>query len=303
MKQLFLIINSVCDIACRYCFYTTGYEKRSRNRIKPEHASHMASRISEMGFHTVILTGGDPLHSRLKHETYVLIRELKLRGRKVIVNTSAVLLNDTDINEIITLGVDRVDISIDSHLANIHDAQRGEHANTARAIAGFIKRGYRSVATTTVVTEANALTLVETVRWLRNLGVETVRFQRVFLPGSGKDALGVISLGMRQACSFLPAAAHIPQYIELTEWAFSRETPSCQAVCQMGKEYFVCSANGTLTPCFHRPDLVLGNLFSDSTEHIEHSLALNALAQCVLPPCFGSHCVSLFDNSRFWRKA
>lgn len=301
MKCLFLITNSACDVTCAYCFYTTGYEKRFPKRIRPEQAGQVAGRITDVGFRTVILTGGDPLHSKLKHETYVLIRELKARERKVIVNTSAAFLDDADLDTIVALGIDRIDVSIDSHQADIHNAQRGRHADAVRTITGLIERGYHSIGTTTVVTEANASTLAETVRWLRDLGVEDVRIQRAFLPDEAGDSRELVTLGMRQAGSHLPSP-HVRNYIELTEQAFSNERPLPMASCRMGKEYFVCDAAGTLTPCFHRSDIMLGNLFSDPVDRLQEMLETNALTPYILPPCFGNHCTSLFDNPRFWRK-
>lgn len=301
MKCLFLLMNSVCDIACAYCFYTTGHEKRFHKRIHPEQAKDVSGRISAVGFQTVILTGGDPLHSKLKSETYVLIKELKMCGLRVVINTSAAYLDDADLDTIIALGVDRIDVSIDSHLSGVHDAQRGRHADAVRTITGLIERGYRSIATTTVVTEANAPALVETVRWLQDLGVEDVRIQRAFLPDEARNSRELVTLGMRQAGSQL-SSPHVPDYIELTERAFSNEQPLPIASCRMGKDYFVCDATGTLTPCFHRSDIVLGNLFSDPMDRLRETLKMNELTQFTLPPCFGNHCTSLFDNPRFWRK-
>lgn len=301
MKYLFLLVNNACDIACTYCFYTTGYEKRFPKHIRPEQAATVAGRITDIGFRTVILTGGDPLHSKLKNKTYVLARELKARERRVIINTSAVYLDDADLDTIVALGIDRIDVSIDSHRADIHDAQRGRHADAVRTITGLIECGYRSITTTTVVTEANASTLAETVRWLRDLGVEDVRIQRAFLPEEAGDSRELVTLGMRQACSHLPSP-YVRDYIELTERALSNEQPLPMASCRMGKEYFVCDAAGTLTPCFHRSDIMLGNLFSDPVDRLQEMLEKNALTPYVLPPCFGNHCTSLFDNPRFWRK-
>lgn len=301
MKCLFLLVNSVCDIACTYCFYTTGHEKRFHKRIQPEQAKHVSNRISAAGFQTVILTGGDPLHSKLKNETYVLIKELKVCGLRVVVNTSAAYLDDVDLDTIIALGIDRIDVSIDSYRSDIHDAQRGRHVDAVRTITGLIERGYRSIATTTVVTEANVSTIVETVRWLHDLGVEDVRIQRAFLPVEARNSHELVTLGMRQVGSHL-SSAHVPDYIELTERAFSNGQPLPTASCRMGKDYFVCDAAGTLTPCFHRPDIVLGNLFSDPMDRLREILEMNELTQSTVPPCFGSHCTSLFDNPRFWRK-
>ena len=300
MKVLFLLVNSTCDINCTHCFYTTGHEKRSRFRVSPEIAGIAAKRIASLGFKTVILSGGDPLHSRFKHETYVLIRELKAQGCKVIINTSAACLDEEDLDTIIGLRVDRVDVSIDSHVASIHDAQRGRHADTVQAITGLIEKGYHNVVTTTVVTDLNAPTLLETISWLRQLGVEDVRIQRVFLPDVQADTGGIMH-AMYEAVPYI-RAPHALQYTELTERAFEGKAAPCNVQCRMGKEYFVCNAQGTITPCFHRDDIVLGNLFTDSIKVLERAFTSHALITHDVPPCFGGHCASLFDIPTFWRE-
>ncbi len=300
MNVLFLLVNSTCDINCTYCFYTTGHERRSRFRVQPKIAGRAAERIASVGFKTVILSGGDPLHSRFKYETYALIAELKARGLRVVINTSAVRLTGEDLDTIVGLGVDRVDVSIDSHDAVVNDAQRGRHHDAVSAITGLIERGYYNVVTTTVVTKHNAPTLVETISWLRKLGVENVRIQRAFLPDDSIDEDNTIRQAMREAKPHL-RAQHTSRYIELTERAFSGQSAPCSARCRMGKEYFVCNAQGMLTPCFHRDDIVLGNLFSDPLEVVQQALASNVLTAYDVPPCFGGHCASLFDIPNFWR--
>lgn len=301
MKVLFLLVNSTCDINCTNCFYTTGHEKRSRFRVQPEMAGHTAERIASVGFNAVILSGGDPLHSRFKHETYVLIAELKARGLKVIINTSAVRLTEEDLETIIGLEVDRVDVSIDSHDAAINDALRGRHEDVVSTITGLVAKGYHNVVTTTVVTQLNAPTLLETISWLKGMGVEDVRIQRVFLPDDLTDENGAIMQAMREAEPYL-RASHAHRYIELTERAFDGQSASYGARCRMGKEYFVCNAQGVLTPCFHREDIVLGNLFNDPLDAVLEALASNELTAHDMPPCFGGHCASLFDIPNFWRE-
>ena len=105
MKVLFLVVNTICDMACKDCFYTRGYEQRVKDRIKPERAKEFANRIVTNGFTSVILTGGDPLSSQFKHETYKLVEELKARDLKVLINTSAAKLNKADVNAIVRLNI------------------------------------------------------------------------------------------------------------------------------------------------------------------------------------------------------
>lgn len=301
MKCLFLLVNSKCNIACTYCFYTTGHEQRIKDRIAPNQVQQFCNAIYKLGFTSVILTGGDPFHSVLKHETYKLIRSLKEFGIKVIVNTSAAFLNEQDINEILSLNIDRIDISIDSHRAEIHDTQRGCHSDAMFAIKSLLAKGYTNVTTTTVVTEINANSLTETVEWLQSLGVEDIRLQRSFIPNEAPQLNSTIASALDRAKQLL-TKAHINDYISLTDRAFNASSPLPHAKCMMGKEYYICDAKGNITACFHRSDVALGNILSDNLNEVSKALNTNVLSKDEMPKCFGSHCVSLFDNPKFWRK-
>ena len=299
MKTLFLLTNSLCNIQCTYCFYTTGHEQRSHDHVRPKFGQQIAQRIAALDFGTVILTGGDPLYTRFKGETFALIAALKSLGLRVIMNTSAAYVTDEDIDTIMRLCVDRIDISIDSHDAAVHDAQRGRHADAVKAITSLIARGHCGVVTTTVVTEANADTLRETVLWLLSLGVVDVRIQRAFLPLETTKKGAVLIDAMRSVEDLLPAP-HRNEYITLTRDAFKGIPALSGAQCRMGKDYFVCDERGKLTPCFHRSDIALGNLFADAIPRLSAKLSGHELMEHTVPPCFGKHCVSLFDNPKFW---
>ncbi|MBI4139072.1 radical SAM protein [Candidatus Uhrbacteria bacterium] len=305
-RRLFLLVNDACDIACTYCYYTTGYETRSGAHVSPDQSVEIAERIRATGFGTVILVGGDPLQSRRKHETYEIIRACKGVGTRVIINTSAVHLNDEDLDRLVALAVDRIDISIDSHDPEIHDAQRGHHAETVFTIKGLVSRGYHSIDTTTVVTERNVDTLGLTLRWLKSLGVKETHIHRAFIPsGDLVRASDLVRRPERIApmmCALQKEidTPHAPAYLSLVEAVVRGEPAPRQARCRMGKEYFVCSPSGDLTACFHRPDLRLGNLFTDPVDALVAAMEGNSLTPVQLPDCFGTHCASLFDNPRFW---
>lgn len=300
MRTLFLLVNAICDIRCTYCFYETGHEERFKDRISAASVAVIAARIAATGFLRVILTGGDPLHSRLKQDTYALIRELKKNGMQVIINTSGARLTDEDLDILVESHVDRIDFSIDSHLAEIHDAQRGRYADTVDAIRGLRERSYESIVTTTVITDRNASSLNMTLEWLRELGISDCRVQPAFLPGNPNGSTGAIE-SMRNVPQFVQAE-HWDDYLELTVRGGKGESAPENAECLMGKQYFVCDPKGKLTPCFHRADVVLGNLFEDPIEKIVSVLDQNQLTPYKVPPCFGKHCTSLFDNPKCWRK-
>lgn len=115
MKALFLNTSFTCDLACRYCFYEQGHEKRLPLHLDAERIPELATRIRQLGFQTVILTGGDPLSTTYREETFMLIKALKSENLRVILNTSGVKLAEYELDRIIALAVDRVDLSINSY--------------------------------------------------------------------------------------------------------------------------------------------------------------------------------------------
>ncbi|MDO4730431.1 MAG: radical SAM protein, partial [Candidatus Saccharibacteria bacterium] len=151
---LFLNVNNVCDLCCSYCFYTIGHEKRDSSYIHSCQAETFASTIQELGFGCVILSGGDPLCSKLKEHTYSLIEHLKKRGLRVIINTSGAKLGDDDYERLIALEVDRIDVSINSCDEVIHNLERGYYQDAVRLIDTLQKKGYTKLSTTTVITQS-----------------------------------------------------------------------------------------------------------------------------------------------------
>jgi len=289
----------MCDMACSHCFYTIGHEHRSTDRVKPELAKKFAACIKNNGFTSVILTGGDPLCSSFKHETYELVRELKTHGLRVLINTSAAKLDESDINNIIELGVDRIDISINSYIREVHNSERGYFDDAIWTIKGLIDRGYNSISTTTVITESNAPYAADTLKWLIALGVEDARYQPVYLIDDGQN-YGPIEKALTE-CSKVYAKAHTKNYLDECHAAYYHERQNGLSICQMGKTYFICDSVGNISPCFHRMDVQFGNILTDPPQDIEANIAGSHFSKQSHVDCFGKHCISLYDNPIFWR--
>lgn len=299
MKTLFLVVNTICDMACKHCFYTVGYEKRSMSRIMPSAAQRLARKIREYGFEIVVLTGGDPLVSRFKDETYALIRELKKQSLKVIINTSGAKTTATDVESILELGVNRVDLSINSHIREIHNAERGFYDDAIWFLRQLLTKKPKIVSTTTVVTEDNAAHAADTLQWLKNMGVENINYQPVFAPSETQPS-DVIVQALKD-CARIQNAKHTSSYLAQYAAAASGQKPLPSSFCRMGEKYLVCDSDGSLYPCFHLMDVALGNIMTSSKQEVEAVIAQDFLHRSQPPACFGLHCVSLFDNVDFWR--
>lgn len=307
-RALFILVSTQCDIACTYCFYTTGHEKRDRENLFSRNLDGFIASIIDLKFGAVILTGGDPLNRRDKAETIRLIDALGRNGIRVIVNTSAAYLTTHDCERLADARPFRVDVSIDSHDTKIHDGQRGRHDDAVATIRALSSLGV-SVQTTTVVTEANASSLIETVRFLKACGASIQKLQPAFIltrprAKDGRRSTGQLAIQdvTRAALSQLLTSPEERSYLSLWEryWGDGLDELPMIPRCRMGKSLFVCSSEGTISGCFHRPDVNLGNIFNDSTSQIESNIAMSGLHNEICPSCVGSHCVSLFDSPDSW---
>ena len=63
--------------------------------------------------------------------------------------------------------------------------------------------------------------------------------------------------------------------------------------CAMGAEAVVVDCDGSVYPCFHRKDLLCGNLVSDDPGVVFGRLGKKS-AFTSSAPCYGEHCLSLF---------
>ena len=306
-RGLFLLVTTQCDIACTYCFYTTGHEERDDQVFSLTHVEQFADRLAMLEFGTVILTGGDPLSRSDKARTIELCGALSDRGVRVIINTSGVFLDADDCAALVAARPARIDFSIDSCDRHVHNRQRGRFDDTVKAITCLKELGYDDLVTTTVVTQANRDHMVETLDFFRSLGVRESRLQPAFLPDVNPGLSLSLTPSTREQLDVVAtrpgASPHLKPYFAL--WEKYHGDPALAPddglrACSMGSEMFVSDAEGNVSACFHRADVEIGNILTDGVDHLRHALEGNALAAPGLPPCAGPHCTSLFDDPTNW---
>lgn len=296
----FVQIGERCDIKCSYCFYTTEHLRRSRSIPDNKYLVTLSDALTQLGIKSCILTGGDPLAAIVRDRTLIFLQLVTERGMSAIVNTSAAGVPPGYLHRLVALGLKRFDISIDSHSQEVHNAQRGDHAGAVAAIELLTSLGAQ-VSTTTVVTELNCRDLDQTMAFLEGLGVQDRRVQMGFIPKTEEG-----SEPLSQASNPLLVAPRGDEwYSDYAEyaWALHRgaEYRSRLPSCQMAKHVLVIGADGSVRPCFHRPDVNLGQIGIDSPEAILRRLRAHPIFTSQLPECVGPHCTSLFDSPNAWR--
>lgn len=313
-RVLVLIVTEKCDIACRYCFYTTGHQKRSPKKFDVSMCEEAARKLRALDFSAVVLTGGDPLNRIEKSTTFQIVEGLHRTGLKVIMNTSGAFLDEEDCTRLVTLNPHRIDFSLDSHIAQVHNHLRGRYDDTISAIKTLLGMSYKSIVVTIVVTSQNAAHLSNTIDFLKDMGITEVRVQPGYIPSDAKfqrslelELEDATLKEMHKALSRLASRWNAQEYHawwmshfytgESTGFVANVAKPRA---CQMGKNIFVSDAAGNLSPCFHRGDIPIGNLFTSSETDLRDAISCNPLSGVPVPSCIGKHCLSLFDNPDCW---
>lgn len=294
MRSLFLIAGYSCNLRCDYCFYSTGYARRRDLALSLDEWKVAPRRLSHLGFDAVVVTGGEPLHQKHRNASFGVIKLFKDSGLEVILNTTGTGLGPKDLDQVVELGIDRVDISIDSHLRCLHNMHRGLFDDTVSTIKGLVNRGHGCIVSTTVLTRQNSQTISETVWWLKSLGIHECRVQPVFVPGCDNNTDQLLAL-MRQTPT-TPISQSIINYLELVVSHRYALPPGVN--CDMGVECFVSDPTGELSPCFHRLDDHVGNLLTDDPDYLE-AIMCKQSHKNPQPGCYGPHCASLFNTPAF----
>jgi MoaA/NifB/PqqE/SkfB family radical SAM enzyme len=146
--------NYACNITCLHCSIKGLQEQKNGNRRKmtPEDVKELARQADEMGLARFEFNGGEPFVNKDYDEVIKAIDPQKFYINSV---TNGWLLDDKRAKHLKVIGVDRIQVSVDSLNAEDHDQfrqRRGSHARALKAVEASRKAGL-AVFVSTVVTK------------------------------------------------------------------------------------------------------------------------------------------------------
>lgn len=147
--RVWLYTNYHCNLACSYCL-TESSPRSDRRQLQPDTMIAVAAQARELGFTGLGVTGGEPFLLPWLPETIVAMAD----HLPVIVLTNGTLFAGARIERAAPLAHPDIamQISLDSHLADVNDMARGPEnfAKVVEAVPRLIERGVRvRIATTT----------------------------------------------------------------------------------------------------------------------------------------------------------
>jgi radical SAM protein with 4Fe4S-binding SPASM domain len=249
----------------------------------------------ELGIPHIIFTGGEPT---LRDDLPELIAHAESNGQITGLNTNARRLSDSRyVERLIEVGLDHVQITLESHDPEIHDRMvraKGAFRQTVKGLENALSSPLYVMTNTTMLRD-NVSTLPATLDFLAELGVPTVGLNALIYSGRGA------TVGTGLAESELPPLLEIArakteahnqrliwytptQYCDFDPMSLDLGVKGCTAAL-----YNMCvEPDGGVLPCqsyYHQ----LGNLLTNEWDTIwNHELAIRLRERKGLPEkCIG----------------
>jgi radical SAM protein with 4Fe4S-binding SPASM domain len=177
-----LAITYRCNNDCSHC-----YNARSRDypELTIKNWFHILDLLWEIGIPHVVFTGGEPT---LRDDLPELIAHAEHNGQITGINTNGRRLSDRNyVDSLVNAGLDHVQITLESHNPDIHDAMvnaRGAWKQTVAGIQNALETSLYVMTNTTMLSN-NSPFLKQTLEFLASIGVPTIGLNALIYSGKG----------------------------------------------------------------------------------------------------------------------
>jgi MoaA/NifB/PqqE/SkfB family radical SAM enzyme len=195
--------NYLCNFTCEHCsiepFQTTKKQRTEREGWNVDKVRDLSRQADEMGLFRFVITGGEPLIFR---DIDQLIKAIDPQKHYINIDTNGWFLDYERAKHLKNLGVDRIQLSIDSLDAESHDAfrqKKNSHERCLRAIDAVHDAGLQ-LFVQTVVTKSRVRSqeLIDFIEYMneRNAAV-FITFAKQVGEWQGKEEILVDKDDMR----------------------------------------------------------------------------------------------------------
>jgi radical SAM protein with 4Fe4S-binding SPASM domain len=266
-----LALTYACNNLCPHCYNDS--ERFDMGSLSTAEWKKVLDRLAAVGVPHVIFTGGEATLYRGLPE---LIAHAEGLGQIVGLNSNGRRLKSREYARTLArAGLDHVQITLESHLPDVHDAMVGAKAfaQTVDGVRSCIESGLH-VLTNSTITRLNADTIEETVVFLHELGLRTFAMNGMIYSGGGggnpdaipQDRLPSILVRVRDAAAELGMRFlwyTVTEYCEMSPLELEIGAKRCNA-----GEYSMCvEPNGDVLPC-QSYYTSAGNMLRDPWEQI-----------------------------------
>ncbi len=271
-----LALTFRCQNNCVHCYAGGPHETPE---LDTEQWKQVIDRLHQIGVFILTFTGGEPT---LREDLTELLLYAQNKGIVTGLITNGRRLKDkTYVRKLEKAGLDFVQVTLESHKPAIHDLMTGTEGSWKETVAG-IKNAIISeiyVTTNTTLSKHNASTFLDTIDFLKKLGVAAFGCNSLIYSGKAKGISEDFALSVETLRDLLPGIRDKANQLGL-KFLWYTPTQYCRFdPVKLGLGVKSCSAanistcigpNGDVYPC-QSYFQSLGNILKENWQHIWHN--------------------------------
>lgn len=276
-----LAVTYNCNNRCEHCYVPANILNNFPVELNTEGIKKIMDKLWDIGVPHIALTGGE---ASLRLDILELIEYGQYKGFVMgIITNGRMFSNKKFVEEAVHRGLDYAQITIESHIPEIHDAMQcvdGAWQETTAAIKNFVESGIFTLTNTTI-SKANVQDIEKTVEFLKELGLEAFAMNGLIYSGKGVELQRNSDVFLQES-ELEPLLDGIYSKADELGLRFIWYTPTQYCVfnpMEMGLGAKRCSAasasmgiqpNGDVIPCqsYFEP---VGNILDDDWDEIWNS--------------------------------
>ena len=275
-----LALTFKCQNDCVHCYAGGPHETLELTTTQWKNA---IDKLSEIGVFILTFTGGEPT---LREDLPELLLYAQNKGMVTgLISNGRRLKDKAFVDKLEKSGLDFVQITLESHKPQVHDAMTSEKGSWKETVAG-IQNAVQSkvyVSTNTTLSKHNADDFLNTIDYIKGMGVNAFGCNSLIYSGKAPSASEEFALTVEDLNTLLPKIRDKAHMIGL-KFLWYTPTQYCQFdPVQLGLGVKACTAaminacvgpNGEVYPCQSYFES-LGNILTEPWDRIWH----NALAE------------------------
>jgi len=124
----------ICNMACQHCSIRRLQENQDRRHILPIDIANLSRQAHELGLARWVITGGEPL---IFHDLEEIVSAINPELFYINLDTNGWLLDQEKAEWLKSIGVDRIQLSLDSYYPQEHDRFRNKPGSWLQAVKGI----------------------------------------------------------------------------------------------------------------------------------------------------------------------
>jgi MoaA/NifB/PqqE/SkfB family radical SAM enzyme len=265
--------NYVCNLRCQHCAIKPLQGERKTRVLSPADVADLARQADEMGLARFVITGGEPTVFKDMDQ---VVEAIDPQRFYINMDSNGWLLDNAKAKHLKAIGIDRIQLSIDSLNAEEHDAfrgRKGSHERAMRAVDTILNAGLQ-VFIQTVVTKQRLYSeeFPQFLAYFNDKGVGVfVTYAKPVGAWAGNYDTMVTRDDMRYFTEVLEKKYNVVTHLTA---AYGLNL-GCIAVKQM----FSVTHTGDVLPCPYI-QVSLGNIFNEPLKDIiQRGLSINAFGE------------------------